>query len=268
MLASIRAWLNDRAGVDLQGEPRGLPKGVGWPHTLGIVAVALLLIVAVTGFALSMYYAPHPDAAYESVRYIKQLPMGAVVHGLHHWGASALIVVLGLHLLRCYIQGAYKAPRELIWLSGLVLITLVIGFGVTGELPSHPELLDWLAVDFRENGWAIKRFFRQLVTSATYRQSAAVTPEKLEKDPQNRLLSRGPRFRMDAEMVRDGIEYATEADKRRLLEVLGMRINIKHGHYYVQCLLGEWNGKVVYRKRGRPSKNSAIEYGISWGTVR
>lgn len=66
-----------------------------------------------------------------------------------------------------------------------------------------------------------------------------------------------------AEMVRDGIEYATEADKRRLLEVLGMRINIKHGHYYVQCLLGEWNGKVVYRKRGRPSKNSAIEYGIS-----
>jgi hypothetical protein len=76
-------------------------------------------------------------------------------------------------------------------------------FGVSGELPSHPELLDWLAVEFREGGWDVKRFFRMLVTSSAYRQSAHATPEALEKDPQNRLLSRGPRFRMDAEMVRD-----------------------------------------------------------------
>ena len=76
-------------------------------------------------------------------------------------------------------------------------------FGLTGEAPSNQELLDWLAVDFRESGWDVKRFFKQLVTSAAYRQSAAATPEKLAKDPDNRLLSRGPRFRMDAEMVRD-----------------------------------------------------------------
>ena len=76
-------------------------------------------------------------------------------------------------------------------------------FGVTGEAPSHPELLDWLAVDFRETGWDVKAFIKRLVTSAAYRQSAATTPQKREKDPQNRLLSRGPRFRMDAEMVRD-----------------------------------------------------------------
>jgi mono/diheme cytochrome c family protein len=76
-------------------------------------------------------------------------------------------------------------------------------FGVAGELPSHQELLDWLAIEFRENGWDIKKFFKMLVMSATYRQSAVITPEKLEKDGQNRLLSRGPRFRMDAEMVRD-----------------------------------------------------------------
>lgn len=76
-------------------------------------------------------------------------------------------------------------------------------FGVTGELPSHPELLDWLAIDFRDSGWNIKACFRQLLTSATYRESAAITPEKLTADRDNRWLSRGPRFRMDAEMVRD-----------------------------------------------------------------
>lgn len=76
-------------------------------------------------------------------------------------------------------------------------------FGMMGELPTHPELLDWLAVEFRESGWDVKKFVRLIVTSSVYRQSAAVTPEKLEKDPDNRWLSRGPRFRMDAEMIRD-----------------------------------------------------------------
>ncbi len=81
-------------------------------------------------------------------------------------------------------------------------------FGVTGDLPCNQELLDWLAVDFRESGWDIKRLFKMMVMSATYRQSSITTPEKLEKDGENRLLSRGPRFRMDAEMVRD---YALSA---------------------------------------------------------
>jgi hypothetical protein len=76
-------------------------------------------------------------------------------------------------------------------------------FGVSGELPSHPELLDWLAVEFRESGWDVKQFFKLLVSSATYRQAAVASAEKLDKDPQNRFLSRGPRFRMDGEMVRD-----------------------------------------------------------------
>jgi hypothetical protein len=75
-------------------------------------------------------------------------------------------------------------------------------FGTTGELPSHPELLDWLALDFRSH-WDMKRFFKMVLLSATYRQSAVVTREKLEKDRDNRFLSRGPRFRLDAEMVRD-----------------------------------------------------------------
>jgi hypothetical protein len=88
-------------------------------------------------------------------------------------------------------------------LFGTGIVKTAGDFGVTGEQPSHPELLDWLAVEFREGGWDMKKMFRLLVTSSTYRQAATLTPAKLEKDEQNRLLSRGPRFRMDAEMIRD-----------------------------------------------------------------
>lgn len=82
-------------------------------------------------------------------------------------------------------------------------------FGIAGELPANQELLDWLAIDFRDNGWDVKRLFYTLLTSATYRQSAEVTDAKLVKDPDNRWLSRGPRFRMDAEMVRDYVLFAS-----------------------------------------------------------
>ena len=86
---------------------------------------------------------------------------------------------------------------------GTGLVKTSEDFGSQGQPPSHPELLDWMAVDFRESGWDIKRFFRLMVLSATYRQSAQTTEEKLQKDPENRMLSRGPRFRMDGEMIRD-----------------------------------------------------------------
>jgi hypothetical protein len=86
---------------------------------------------------------------------------------------------------------------------GVGLVKSAEDFGSTSEAPVNQELLDWLALEFVESGWDIKHMFELMVTSSTYRQSAATAPEKLEKDPQNRLLSRGPRFRMDAEMVRD-----------------------------------------------------------------
>ena len=86
---------------------------------------------------------------------------------------------------------------------GTGIVKTTEDFGSQGDPPSHPELLDWMAIEFRESGWDVKKLFRLIVTSATYRQAAIATPEKLERDADNRLLSRGPRFRMDGEMVRD-----------------------------------------------------------------
>jgi hypothetical protein len=86
---------------------------------------------------------------------------------------------------------------------GKGLVRTVEDFGYQGEPPTHPELLDWLAVRLVEQGWSIKAMHRLIVTSATYRQSSRVTPELLAKDPENRLLARGPRVRMEAEMIRD-----------------------------------------------------------------
>lgn len=86
---------------------------------------------------------------------------------------------------------------------GTGIVTTAEDFGVQSEAPSHPELLDWLAVEFRESGWDVKKLARLIVTSATYRQAAVIPAEKLQKDPKNVLLARGPRFRLDAEAVRD-----------------------------------------------------------------
>jgi hypothetical protein len=88
-------------------------------------------------------------------------------------------------------------------LFGAGLVETTEDFGIMGQRPSHPELLDWLAVEFRQSGWDMKHMYKLMAMSAAYRQSAASTPEQLAKDPKNLLLSHGPRFRMDAEMLRD-----------------------------------------------------------------
>ncbi len=88
-------------------------------------------------------------------------------------------------------------------LFGSGLVNSLADFGSQGEWPSHPDLLDWLAVDFVESGWDTKALVRKIVLSKTYRQNSATTPELLERDPQNRLLARGPRFRLPAELIRD-----------------------------------------------------------------
>jgi mono/diheme cytochrome c family protein len=100
-------------------------------------------------------------------------------------------------------------------LFGTGIVRTAGDFGVTGELPTHPELLDWLATEFQQS-WDTKQFFKLIVTSATYRQAPITTKEKMERDPHNRLLSRGPRYRMDAEMIRDNALAASGLLVRKL----------------------------------------------------
>jgi hypothetical protein len=103
------------------------------------------------------------------------------------------------------LVGRVTMNRQWAAFFGRGIVRTTEDFGFQGELPTHPELLDWLAVEFVKRGWSLKRMHRLMVTSATYQQSSQTTPGSLEKDPQNRLLARGPRQRLEAELVRDAV---------------------------------------------------------------
>ena len=147
--AAMKDWLNARTGYReaahvMLDEP--LPPGTGWFFTLGSVLLALLSVQLLTGAFLTLYYAPTPDHAYDSVRFITALPAGRIVRGLHHYGASFIVVALALHMLRVIAFGSYKPPREVTWLSGLALLALVLGFALTGYLLPWDQRAYWATV--------------------------------------------------------------------------------------------------------------------------
>ncbi len=112
-----------------------IPASAGWPQVFGSVALFLFLTQALTGVLLALNYAATPGDAYDSLLYIiRNVTGGAMIRGLHHWGASLMVIVVALHACQVFLFGAYKKPREVIWFSGVLLLLLVLGFGLTGYL--------------------------------------------------------------------------------------------------------------------------------------
>jgi len=131
-------WFDERAGIRALAagaldEP--VPGGARWAYVFGSCLVFLLILQAVTGIVLASFYAPSVTDAWASVAYLNdQLPFGWFVRGLHSAGASAMVAVSIVHLLQVALWGAYKRPRELNWIVGVLLLGLVLAFALTGYL--------------------------------------------------------------------------------------------------------------------------------------
>ncbi len=146
MTTRLGDWLDERfdwrkvwAAIFLRKIPH-----VNWLYTLGSATLFVAGLQIVTGILLTLYYVPTPDHAYDSVVYITtQVTAGWFIRGLHHWGASAMVILTVLHLLRTFFYGAYKFPREVTWLSGVFLLLVVVGFGFTGYLLPWDQKAYW-----------------------------------------------------------------------------------------------------------------------------
>lgn len=146
MIAKTVNWLDERLGWRNVWESifiRKIPK-VNWLFTLGSASLFTAINQIVTGILLTIYYVPTPDHAYETVQFITyDVPMGWLIRGLHHYGASAMVILAFVHMVRVILHGAYKYPREVTWFTGVFLLLVVIGFGFTGYLLPWDQKAYW-----------------------------------------------------------------------------------------------------------------------------
>lgn len=146
MTSKVMAWLDERLGLLTVYNTvldRKVPK-VNWWYTLGSASLFLFSIQVLTGIFLTVYYVPSPDHAYESVQYIMTgVDFGWLIRGIHHWGATFMVIVVFLHMLRTFYLAAYKYPRELTWLTGVGLLLATLGMGFTGYLLPWNQRAYW-----------------------------------------------------------------------------------------------------------------------------
>ncbi len=146
-MKSLLDWIDNRTGYravlhHLLEEP--IPKGTGWAFTTGSALLFLLGVQLLTGIALTMYYVPAPQMAYDSVRFITDtLTLGWLLRGLHYWGSTFLVLTAGIHMLRVFFFGSYKAPREVTWLTGVTLFLLILAFSLSGYLLPWDQKAYW-----------------------------------------------------------------------------------------------------------------------------
>jgi ubiquinol-cytochrome c reductase cytochrome b subunit len=137
-MRAIIDWLEHRTGIETAVKNflyEDIPASAGWHQIIGSVAVFFFLIQVFTGALLAFNYAPTPGEAYNSVKYIMtELTGGPLIRGLHHWGASMMLIIVVLHMIQVFIYGAYKKPREATWMVGVTLLLITLAFGLTGYL--------------------------------------------------------------------------------------------------------------------------------------
>src|SRR5271167_2026343 len=137
-LGEFNDWVDHRTGLPTALRTflyEDIPASSGWHQVFGSVAIFLFLVQAFTGALLAFNYAPTPGDAYSSLRYIlTEVTAGRLMRGLHHWGASMLIVVVVLHMVQVFLYGGYKKPREATWMVGVVLLLMTLAYGLTGYL--------------------------------------------------------------------------------------------------------------------------------------
>ncbi len=144
------AWIDQRLGASgfLTGMLfRKVPKGTNWFYTLGSATLFAFIVQAVTGVFLAMFYTPSATQAYSSIAHINNdVPLGQLVHGMHKWGASVMVILIFLHMGRTFFFGAYKYPRELNWVIGVVLLILTMTMAFTGYLLPFDQRSFWASV--------------------------------------------------------------------------------------------------------------------------
>ena len=147
MASRLYQWLDSRLNlkaVEHSLLDESIPGGASWIYVFGSATLFLFVLQAITGMFLAIYYAPTPDHAYDSVQFIEnQVTFGWFVRGLHHWGASGMVIAVGLHMLQVFLYGAFKPPREMMWMVGVVLFLLVMGFAFTGYLLPWDQTAYW-----------------------------------------------------------------------------------------------------------------------------
>ena len=146
MIRRSLAWMDERIGMTPFYSAvldRKVPK-VNWAFTLGSASLFLAVTQGITGIFLTVYYVPHPDQAYESIQYIMNgVAFGWLIRGIHHWGATLMVIVVFLHMLRTFFYGAYKYPREITWITGVLLLLVTLGMGFTGYLLPWNQRAYW-----------------------------------------------------------------------------------------------------------------------------
>jgi len=147
--SKIWRWINERIPLKIMlqvGLDEKIPGGASFFYTLGSATLFVFALQVVTGIWQLFYYVPTVDHAYNSLNYLRIfVPYGWLIHGLHYWGANAMVVLVALHMIRVFVWGAYKKPREITWLIGVFLLFLVIGMSFTGAALPWDERGYWAA---------------------------------------------------------------------------------------------------------------------------